>query len=269
MARKPKRKRVMPIANWKDEQAYPRGNKISARRWAWEFLRRNPNYQEDWAKVVARWKEILPNFEPDKVLSDNEAAMIEDERFDLFEPPKLPKETDDQWIERVGRGFKAPLHSLLAKKWGLLTMISPALNYPWTIHFESGVAARFVNQHWDGFKLGRMIGPQAAMAFDLTKPLKPQLRAAGVALADRQKYLETKGALKVRRPRLNPEKYPNYLRLLDALAAGAKNSEIAVRLLPTVANAYPKFSAAHRLKDMKSAAIELRDGGYVSLLACG
>ena len=41
------------LPDWKDISKYPDPNKATGRVWAWEFLRRNPEYQQLWEKFAA------------------------------------------------------------------------------------------------------------------------------------------------------------------------------------------------------------------------
>ncbi|HEV3444258.1 MAG TPA: DUF6499 domain-containing protein, partial [Gemmataceae bacterium] len=36
------------LPDWTDATKYPDSKKTSGRAWAWEFLRRNPEYQKTW-----------------------------------------------------------------------------------------------------------------------------------------------------------------------------------------------------------------------------
>jgi hypothetical protein len=61
---------VSSMPDWSDEAAYPKPKDLSPRAWGWEFLRRNPGYQLDWAYKdlrPARWglaEEIDPGISP-------------------------------------------------------------------------------------------------------------------------------------------------------------------------------------------------------------
>ena len=112
-----------PIADWRNLAEYPNSDKASLHQWAWEFLRRNPEYQADWRAVMARTVEILPTFKPGDAISEQDRITLEDERYDVYEPPKLPGESDNQWIDRVGTGHRGPLWVMLAGKWGLVPMV--------------------------------------------------------------------------------------------------------------------------------------------------
>src|SRR4030081_3656913 len=43
------------MPDWSKEDAYPKPEGLSHRAWGWEFLRRNPEYQLDWA-----WNDLRP-----------------------------------------------------------------------------------------------------------------------------------------------------------------------------------------------------------------
>ena len=38
------------IPDWKDKDAYPAPDELSMNEWRWEFLRRNAQYREDFAR---------------------------------------------------------------------------------------------------------------------------------------------------------------------------------------------------------------------------
>src|SRR5713101_9944015 len=64
------------LPDWKDKSKYPDPTNTSGRVWAWEFLRRNPEYQQLWDKRAA-----LP---PGPVYEGHSAQAISEisERFE-------------------------------------------------------------------------------------------------------------------------------------------------------------------------------------------
>jgi|GEM_PF-3998609 len=72
-------------ADWFDENQYPR--ETTPRRWAFEFLLRNPRYQEDYNELVAPWRGILEHRRPEDAF--------------LYDPPRLPEESRDEWAKRA------------------------------------------------------------------------------------------------------------------------------------------------------------------------
>ncbi len=78
------------LPDWKRESGYPPHPGTERRQWAWEFLRRSPGYQADYARLMAqpyyRWLEetvqtsegpVFPDWKPnppDPALYMNEIA---------------------------------------------------------------------------------------------------------------------------------------------------------------------------------------------------
>lgn len=46
------------MRDWRDPAAYGFSEALTAPQWAWEFLRRNPDYQREWAVFIAVWREL-------------------------------------------------------------------------------------------------------------------------------------------------------------------------------------------------------------------
>jgi hypothetical protein len=128
--------------NWRTGEGYPdHGDKT--RLWAWEFLRRNPNYRRDWERIVSiaerlREKYSSPEFELNKQLPHplplppmlimERAWSHEEETATAYDPPRLDGETMAQWLKRVGRGNCTSIERFLARQYGLRMMNDPAAN---------------------------------------------------------------------------------------------------------------------------------------------
>ena len=103
-----------PIADWRNPDAteYPkRCPRLSANWWAWEFLRRNPCYQDAWQS----FREIVSTIRAD-IGCDKD--MTEDPRFWHYEPERAKGEGEDAWMERTG-GTMTVLDRWVAMDWGL------------------------------------------------------------------------------------------------------------------------------------------------------
>jgi hypothetical protein len=48
----------MQPETWQDEHAYDYCEKLNAEQWAWEFLRRNPEYQQQWQQFQETWQAL-------------------------------------------------------------------------------------------------------------------------------------------------------------------------------------------------------------------
>lgn len=53
------------VPDWRDGSAYPRGDDLTLRQWAWEFLRRDPDYRLDWTEDTG--KELSRGVTPDQI----------------------------------------------------------------------------------------------------------------------------------------------------------------------------------------------------------
>lgn len=99
---------------------------------------------------------------------------------------------------------------------------------------------------------------RVVLEFDLDKPVDPQLERARHTLnAEQQKRFPN-----FKRKRNQVQKFPLYLRVLDALAAGAGPDE----MLDVFATQVPEVDE-RTVRYWKTCATRLRDGGYRDLIA--
>lgn len=186
------------VPDWRDGAAYLGEADWPLSRWQWEFLRRRDDLRREFdAKKSAE-------YELDEAWAATEHAAVPFAECpspdmagfcvptfliepDFPAPTSLPN-------PRIG---DQPLGFLPRIKDNLLTQIAKR-----DLDFDSGYHR---------------------VDFDLSRPIEPQLKAAKKVLKSFQKY----HAGKVIGKRRQPEKWPTYLRLLDARDAGASWSEIA------------------------------------------
>jgi hypothetical protein len=107
---------------------------------------------------------------------------------------------------------------------------------------------------------------QAAVIFDLSQPLAPQLKAVGASLRKYQAHYIEKEEITYTVARHHIENWVRYLRALDAQAAGASHDDIAEVLLPQYSNVYPEYTGRKRAVDTLQQARALVDGGYRKIL---
>ncbi len=142
-------------ADWRDASQYPNATNTSPVKWAWEFLRRNPDYSADWDRVamalravaqrrpdMAGYVECLIKDSPDdwKLFKRDyvgppslEQAEIEwyeaidtAEEMQVYRPPRNDGETHAEYVQRVASYQTEPLQIALGAKWQLSFMASPA-----------------------------------------------------------------------------------------------------------------------------------------------
>jgi hypothetical protein len=96
------------------------------------------------------------------------------------------------------------------------------------------------------------------LEFDLSSPILPQIERAKAMLTDSQK-LRNGGKTITKR---KMDKYPQYLRTLDARSAGASDKEI----VEVFSKERPDAIDNKTLTNWENAACLLRDGGYRDLI---
>lgn len=256
-----------PIENWLDKSKYPnKASQLSATRWAWEFLRRNPKYQAQWEMVAHIRAEIIGD------ATGNAAASLpcDDMRFLHFDPPINPGETEAEWRTRVKKGTIAPLDHWIADEWGLHgctpVLPNPFYSGPNTqlISFDLSSRIYIAGPAWDGLEAQFLtaLPEQEAIVFDYRKPLKPQLDAVMEHAEHRQKKLIEQSVITVPSSKNVSSKWPIYLRLLDAELAGANEQEMGKEIYKGQDNSYPSRAVSSKISSNLEVAQSLRDHGY-------
>ena len=255
---------------WRTTSGYPDPETAPTVQWAWEFLRRNQEYRQDflWIKYHPAYSE----------------CSLDQQMAEWFncDPPALPGESLDRWQARVwavpGQRYSYSFPaSARAEKWGLIhgKLPDPDNCAAWqeddfeiSGHMLRSSAARDLRS---GEPMN-FITPMTRHAdelltiFDLTQPIKPQINAVARLLGKLQDIGIRKGFFENpnRRGR-DPINLLRYLRLLDAEQASAEPREITEVLYPKISNEFPDFIAKQRAKDDLKAARVLRNRGYLYL----
>lgn len=247
-----------PIRDWTRKEAYPLANSFDkdpfnppddadsswpGKRWAWEFLRRNQDYQ----RIVAEHPDI---------------ALRSKELHQQGRPIEA--------VEIV-EGEPPPLEVALDALFGLPILIDPMRDDPHAFELSY-----FVRQGWAAAALPhfeqqlahltRIARPETVLIeYDLSKPLAPQLKQTEARFSPMFSALSSTGDIKAQHRRKRFDRYPRYIRILDAKNAGAKNRGIAALLYsPIKSTKYiDKYYAGegNLEKDLK-AARALVNGGY-------
>lgn len=193
-------KRKLPRPNGVDQERYKNCDKWSYRRWAWEFLRRNP-------KFIAACNQV-------RVKGDAEKQQVADE-YGLVK-------FKDYREAYSSSGLDAPRFTL-----GKLTIKS---------NLGSGQDSKTVKQIKVGEgQVGVLIDLNHALQD--ANALKKQLRLVGKVLQDRLTTLENTAGKKAKPAKFKPSLFLEYIRILDCLAAGHSQPKIAQLLFPQKAGA--------------------------------
>lgn len=253
-----------PVANWRDARKYPK--RLSQRRWAWEFLRRNPAYQVAWHA----YRDTVA-----AILSDNggdESAIEDDPRFRRSDPERLPGEDDAAWVARVGRGTTIPIDTWGAREWGLegcQPIFPDPFSKPFGVGF-SGSPRVCMAAEWKS-PTPTLLQPETAFVIDFRKPIDGQIEALRRYAENHQKWLAEKGIVRPPDTRNTRPEWPLYLRLLDAELSGVTDiNEIAAVLYKgqhTGAKVTDHDSLRRRINKNQAEARALRDQGYLWIAA--
>jgi hypothetical protein len=190
------------VPDWRDAAAYQVAR--SPRQWRWEFLRRRQDYREDWLK----------HYEP----GVREALAIYGDR-------PLP-EGVTSWEDHFS-GFARFPDS--AWKYGIAPLIDPSrtcseLELWQNAQGEHPYFLRFASR--EIFEVMQDAG-RAVVVFDLNKPLGEQLRKSKIKLKKAQ-VDRLKITVDWRR---HEDKWPLYLRAIDARGAGETLENIGLHVL--------------------------------------
>lgn len=246
--------------DWKDPSAYPDPETLTLQQWAWEFLRRNPDYQADYEKVIN-----LPEWYPTILLSNPKLENY------ICDPAAYPDESFEAYKKRCeekGLDYKVQwLGHFYSEKWGLkCSLPNPEDDQPIDLEFEPiepvrvlDISTEFMVDE-DGFiiwredKEGHLI-----LTFDLTKPTKTLLKQAEQHI---KRHKEPLFGKRKESFRFHVANFKKYIRLLDAEAQGAEIPEMASEIFSEVENEYPDFIGSQRVRDSLEAARKLRNHTY-------
>ncbi|MBF0383932.1 MAG: hypothetical protein HQL69_23190 [Magnetococcales bacterium] len=246
------------LPDWTDPEAYPDPKKTSLQQWAWEFLRRNPEYQRDYKKSCT-----MPCYAE---IEANQSVPGGLEGF-FCNPPALPGELKIDYLDRVGTGKINDYEASVAEKYGITSlMIDPA--DPDGI-FMTGLKTQylpclFVSETED---LQATIGlkpdsvEEVVFKINLSWKVEPQLQYIKERLNKIEQYLKKQG--KISSGKRNSTKlYQEYLRVLDAEASGASVREMSTTLVPDKPYSDPGDDD-QTIKNYLKAAKKLRDYNYL------
>lgn len=210
-------RQIKKLPNWKEPDDYKWMNSLALDQWAWEFLKRNQKYLEQWSRLTNH--------------------LTEDQKF------------VQDWLELMlyDRAFTPELRD--ASRWGLnhgYLNPHPSIEYsgipfipPGGTQWSMVVSGEYKGTNFIGlpcYDTGEVI-----LRFNFNEPINPQLRAAKKELKKLQRKSIEKGnkTRKAFKPRFSKQQYGKdewilLIRILDAVSASASDKEIAEALFPDV-----------------------------------
>lgn len=223
------------MLDWKNVDDYSFMANLDGHGWAWEFLRRNQQYEKDYATYTKQMNEEIEKYGP--YPSRIFLNKIPSEHLYYFSPPKIENESVNSWFQgnlhnkQVPRFFRPD--QWCAYKWKIRSALPDPHDYKSCpkfyvpekaeqIHFDN-VDKFFTDEFPKEDKL--------LIAFDLTERLDPQLKYVSDLFTHFQQPFMKNGLVK-NLPKPHVKKWPNYLRAWDAKQCGFTYSEIAEVLEP-------------------------------------
>jgi hypothetical protein len=226
------------LPDWKDESKYPDPKKTSGRVWAWEFLRRNSQYQQLWEEFEALSPGLLYSGHSANAFRDISKRFEQDFGVRNPAPPEITTE-DSEFERRPTFIEQKPRH------WVLPANVSDDDEFETPVIYLENPA-------------------EIVVKFDLRVQINPQLIYVAGMLKEELKRLANAKLLRGE-PRARFDNYPDYLRVLDAKLSGVTYKTIGAEILKVKDPAYQKPNATYAFKSAK----RLRDGDYRFLAALG
>jgi hypothetical protein len=234
--------------DWRRDADYDFCMQLDRDGWAWQFLRRAPEYRADYAWFIAVWRQL-------------EAAYGAPPQRDFFKWKQDPRawraETEIAGCGTEvcpGENEQVLIECWLGAKWGFRKFpLDPAINLPEALAWrEFPISVEVLDCD---ARTGQASSPaKLALSFDLSLPLPAQLDAAKRALIAARQLRAKTGDLPPRSVRDGASTWRLWLRVLDALAAGEPQDSIGEILV-----------LADPQREVE-AAIAMCDGGYRRIL---
>ena len=240
------------MSEWMKAEQYAYCEQLSAAQWAWEFLRRNPQYRHDWQVFQQTWQRLEARY--GKPPNRDFARWKRD--------PQAYRVVDDASGECRVDHDKVLIECWMGAKWGFYKFpLDPATRQP-----EMGIALDWreaeipvpLVEDTQSVYLGAGT-EKLAVGFDLALPLREQLERVKRFLQARQGRLRREAKIQMRTVTNLWPRWLLMLRVLDALESGAQAKDICVHLEESM------DACAAEYEQIKQEAEQLRAGGYRDL----
>lgn len=237
--------------NWRDARAYAFCDSLSREAWAWQFLRRNPDYRHEWKIFRSTWRALEADYgaPPDRDFQ----AWQRDPR--AYVTVGLDEAAGDCRVDED----RVLIECALGARWGFYKFpLDPDTERPvigeqltWREVPQDVIVVHAEDDAYLSDDPARI-----ALGFDLDLPLRDQLERAKRHLLATQRGRVRDGRVHMRSIIALAGDWRRYLRCLDGLAAGADPGELGEVLDRTAAEIEVDSREARRL----------RDGGYREIL---
>jgi hypothetical protein len=236
--------------DWRNAKDYDYMDDHTPELWAWEFLRRNPEYCKDWQRELVKWKKgTSTSVNPWRELIDPRNRASENDQ-----PKKLPFD-------------KA------RSKWKLL---EPYIIDPQADHYKGlsdfdlplfyGAGLLFYDNEFSILQVVGIDKSKVVLLFDLSEDIQKQYKRIKKELLEIQNnYLcgnKTKSVQNNNKQKI----WKRYIRILDAYEKIIKEKDIARIIFPDISNEHPDFLGTKRVDASYKLAKYLVNGKYIKIL---
>jgi hypothetical protein len=218
------------IKNWRDLTEYEYMDDHTPELWAWEFLRRNPEYNRDWESALSAY---IKGFSENNYQIKNEIKSV------LF------------------HGVK--------EKWGLFfdEIFNPAFNYPCKDpNFPLFYTYGYFYDKNSLEQIPNLKDSQVLAVFDLSKPLQQQLEYFGELLEEEQDFFLWKHNVTIPNVRNKKIYWKDHLRRFDAVKSGATYKDI----ISAIFKDEDYDTAVKKVKNSYKRVLEISKGSYLQFL---
>jgi|GEM_PF-3538353 hypothetical protein len=227
------------LPDWKNAKKYPQEKSIMW-VWMWEFLRRNPQYQNDYAFFETN---CLSKKNPSKAVKEKCFQMLEKYAITRMADPRLSFKKLSENSEYIF------FESMIGNQF------NPCMLYADNVVYEKGLIPESPSEF--------------VIKFDLRFPLDFQIYWAKEQMEKMRICQKRKYNFKVYNFHFQPELFRDYLRILDANIHGVSMNEIAKVLYPDENNTYPDYSVKKKIEKKLKAAKKIWDTDYKYLFFTG
>lgn len=216
---------------WDNKQDYVFPSDMSLDYWAWQFLRRNKEYKNEWESALEIYKS---RYIKNKKINLSELEYIEPSSFLALHGFPFSQELKD-W--GFGAGFYNPLHIM-----------------PQNLKFKKRCERPYLAIDIEESK------NRAHITFDITLPLEPQLKNAKLYL---KKIAKERGIKPITRK--HKIKWRDYLIVYDACQAEIEPNKIAKVVFPKLTNDSTDQRGTKRVFSTLKQAEKLVNGDYITI----
>lgn len=255
------------MPDWRKREDYNFPKSFSGSGWAWQFLRRNPDYRADYESLTELLQRLAPEYgsldEPQvwKRLMNVPGAIG-------YDPPRLEDESDVEWSRRCGylNPKKQRIDLFLQRRWGIrgtlpnpLTenLIEPVFydprDWPRLVTLDE-CSDYFLDEGYEHEY------PNVLFAFNVGLPLNNQISRLRSLVGEILKVRKEQGLESHIGKWQHRDQWVKYLRVLDGYEDGATTIDIVDTLYSGEDRGK---EAENKVTYAKRKAEKLRDGGYL------